>query len=44
VKRDKEEHYCWTESEKEEWVTQFSLKDGKVDAVFVQRYKGYIAD
>ncbi|MGI2262341.1 DNA topoisomerase (ATP-hydrolyzing) subunit B [Candidatus Cardinium hertigii] len=40
VKRDKEEHYCWTESEKEEWVTQFSLKDGKVDAVFVQRYKG----
>lgn len=40
VKRDKEEQYCWTESEKEEWVTQFSLKDGKVDAVFVQRYKG----
>ena len=40
VKRDKEAHYCWTESEKEEWVTQFSLKDGKVDAVFVQRYKG----
>ncbi|MGI2257187.1 DNA topoisomerase (ATP-hydrolyzing) subunit B [Candidatus Cardinium hertigii] len=40
VKRDKEEHYCWTESEKEEWVTQLSLKDGKVDAVFIQRYKG----
>ncbi|CAH2559901.1 DNA topoisomerase (ATP-hydrolyzing) subunit B [Cardinium endosymbiont of Oedothorax gibbosus] len=40
VKRDKEEQYCWTESDKEEWVTQFSLKDGKVDAVFVQRYKG----
>lgn len=40
VKRDKEEQYCWTESEKEAWVTQLSLKDGKVDAVFVQRYKG----
>lgn len=40
VKRDKEAQYCWTESEKEGWVKQFSLKDGKVDAVFVQRYKG----
>ncbi|WP_419241333.1 DNA topoisomerase (ATP-hydrolyzing) subunit B [Cardinium endosymbiont of Nabis limbatus] len=40
VKRDKEEQYCWTEPEKEEWVKQFSLKDGKIDAVFVQRYKG----
>ncbi|WP_243018323.1 MULTISPECIES: DNA topoisomerase (ATP-hydrolyzing) subunit B [Candidatus Cardinium] len=40
VKRDKAEQYCWTESEKEAYVAQFSAKDGKADAVFVQRYKG----
>lgn len=40
VKRDKAEQYCWTNSEKEACVTNFSAKDGKVDAVYVQRYKG----
>lgn len=40
VKRDKEEQYCWTDSEKEVCITNFSTKDGKVDAVYVQRYKG----
>ncbi|TDG95465.1 DNA topoisomerase (ATP-hydrolyzing) subunit B [Cardinium endosymbiont of Culicoides punctatus] len=40
VKRDKEEQYCWTESEKDSCITRFSARDGKVDAVYVQRYKG----
>ncbi|WP_339044582.1 DNA topoisomerase (ATP-hydrolyzing) subunit B [Cardinium endosymbiont of Tipula unca] len=40
VKRDKEEQYCWTDSEKEVYVKKFSAKDGKVDSVYVQRYKG----
>ena len=40
VKRDKEEQYCWTESEKDTFVTKLSSKDGKVEAVSIQRYKG----
>ncbi|MDD9139687.1 MAG: DNA topoisomerase (ATP-hydrolyzing) subunit B [Candidatus Cardinium sp.] len=40
VKRDKTEQYCWTESEKEQNIIKLSAKDGKVDAVVVQRYKG----
>ncbi|ROT47792.1 DNA topoisomerase (ATP-hydrolyzing) subunit B [Candidatus Cardinium hertigii] len=40
VKRDKAEQYCWTEAEKEQSIAKFSAKDGKIDAVYIQRYKG----
>jgi len=40
VKRDKEEKYCWTESEKDAYVAKLSAKDGKTESVYVQRYKG----
>lgn len=39
VKRGKEERYCWTEQEREVHVQELA-KDGKVDSVGIQRYKG----
>jgi len=39
VKRGKEERYCWTEDQREVAVKELA-KDGKEDAVGVQRYKG----
>jgi DNA gyrase subunit B len=39
VKRGKEERYCWTEDQRHEAVREMA-KDGKEDAVNVQRYKG----
>ncbi len=40
VKRDKEAYYCWTDEEKESFSEKLSGKDGKIEAVTVQRYKG----
>ncbi|MGN6645307.1 MAG: DNA topoisomerase (ATP-hydrolyzing) subunit B [Cytophaga sp.] len=39
VKRGKEEKYCWTEEQREAAVKELA-KDGKEDAVGIQRYKG----
>lgn len=39
VKRNKSMRYCWTEQEREAIVRAFA-KDGKIDAVHLQRYKG----
>lgn len=39
LKRGKEERYCWTEDERQV-VTAELAKDGKVDSVSIQRYKG----
>lgn len=39
LKRGKEERYCWTEEERDAIVKELS-RDGKEDAVGVQRYKG----
>jgi len=39
IKKGKEEHYCWTEEEREKLVKQLA-GDGKVENVGVQRYKG----
>lgn len=40
VKRDKEAYYCWTDEEKGSFSKKLSDKDGKIEAVTVQRYKG----
>lgn len=40
LKRGKEERYCWTEEQREQIVKELTAKDGKEDAVNVQRYKG----
>jgi len=39
LKRGKKERYCWTEGERELLVKEMA-KDGKLDSVAVQRYKG----
>jgi DNA gyrase subunit B len=39
LKRGKDERYCWNEMERER-LTKEMAKDGKEDAVGVQRYKG----
>jgi DNA gyrase subunit B len=39
VKKGKEEEYCWTEEERAEATLRLA-KDGKVENVHVQRYKG----
>ncbi len=39
LKRGKEERYCWTEEERTELIKELA-RDGKEDAVNVQRYKG----
>ncbi len=39
LKKGKEERYCWSEEERAEVVKELA-KDGKVEAVGVQRYKG----
>ncbi len=39
VKKGKEEKYCWTEQDRAE-ATRLLAKDGKVESVHVQRYKG----
>src|SRR5690606_41907794 len=39
LKRGKEERYCWTEEERQA-LTMERAKDGKVDSVSIQRYKG----
>ncbi|MBC7451866.1 MAG: DNA topoisomerase (ATP-hydrolyzing) subunit B [Cytophagales bacterium] len=39
VKRGKDERYCWTEEQREIAVKDMA-KDGKEDAVGIQRYKG----
>ncbi len=39
IKKGKEEHYCWTEEERERITLQLA-GDGKVENVGVQRYKG----
>jgi DNA gyrase subunit B len=39
VKRGKEEKYCWTEEQRMQAVRELA-KDGKEDAVGIQRYKG----
>jgi DNA gyrase subunit B len=39
VKKGSEAHYCWTEQEREA-TTLALVRDGKVDAVNLQRYKG----
>lgn len=39
VKKGKEERYCWTETEREAAVREIA-KDGKLESVNVQRYKG----
>jgi DNA gyrase subunit B len=39
LKRGKEERYCWTEEERDAIVKELA-RDGKEDAVGVQRYKG----
>lgn len=39
IKKGKEEHYCWTEEERERIVKELA-GDGKIENVGVQRYKG----
>jgi len=39
LKKGKVENYCWSEEEREKLVKEMA-KDGKVDSVNVQRYKG----
>jgi DNA gyrase subunit B len=39
VKKGKEERYCWTEDERMAVVKELA-KDGKIESVTVQRYKG----
>jgi DNA gyrase subunit B len=39
VKKGKEERYCWTEDERMAVIKELA-KDGKVESVAVQRYKG----
>ena len=39
LKRGKDERYCWTEEERQALTLEMA-KDGKVDSVSVQRYKG----
>jgi len=39
LKKGKVENYCWSEEEREKLVKEM-VKDGKVDSVNVQRYKG----
>jgi len=39
VKKGKEERYCWTEEQRELAVKEVA-KDGKLDSVNIQRYKG----
>lgn len=40
VKRGKEFRYCWNEEERQEAIAAYSAKDGNVNAVKIQRYKG----
>lgn len=39
IKKGKEEHYCWTEEERERLVKELA-GNGKVENVGIQRYKG----
>lgn len=39
IKKGKEEHYCWTEEERERLVKELA-GNGKIENVGVQRYKG----
>jgi len=39
LKKGKEERYCWDENQREQ-VTREMAKDGKIESVSVQRYKG----
>ncbi|MDO8968096.1 DNA topoisomerase (ATP-hydrolyzing) subunit B [Algoriphagus sp.] len=39
LKRGKDERYCWTEEERK-LMTADMAKDGKIDSVGIQRYKG----
>lgn len=39
LKRGKEERYCWTEEERAELIKELA-RDGKEEAVNIQRYKG----
>jgi DNA gyrase subunit B len=39
LKRGKEERYCWDEAQREK-MTKEMAKDGKIESVGVQRYKG----
>ncbi len=39
TKKGKDEHYAWSEEEREKFVKQLA-KDGKTEGVTVQRYKG----
>ncbi|MDH5474552.1 MAG: DNA topoisomerase (ATP-hydrolyzing) subunit B [Cyclobacteriaceae bacterium] len=39
LKKGKQERYCWSEEDRERTINELA-KDGKVDSVGVQRYKG----
>ncbi len=39
IKKGKEERYCWNEQQRMEFVQELA-KDGKIESVNVQRYKG----
>ncbi|WPP53096.1 DNA topoisomerase (ATP-hydrolyzing) subunit B [Catalinimonas niigatensis] len=39
IKKGKEEHYCWTEQERERLVNELA-GNGKIENVGIQRYKG----
>jgi DNA gyrase subunit B len=39
LKRGKDERYCWTEEQRQQ-LTEEMAKDGKLDSVGIQRYKG----
>jgi DNA gyrase subunit B len=39
LKKGKEERYCWDENQRELYVKEMA-KDGKLESVAVQRYKG----
>ncbi len=39
IKKGKEEHYCWTEEERKEWVSSMAV-NGNESNIHIQRYKG----
>ncbi|MCK9613440.1 MAG: DNA topoisomerase (ATP-hydrolyzing) subunit B [Bacteroidales bacterium] len=39
IKKGNEQHYCWTEEQREQVVAEFS-KTGKESSIHIQRYKG----
>ncbi len=40
VKKGKEQHYCWSDEERNEMITKLAGGEGKESTVGVQRYKG----